>query len=215
VLENHHAYRAAADIYLEGFPFGSLTALMEAVLFGSCPVLALAPASRVLASDDLAFKGLLENATSEEQYLQQVEFLIHNPVERERIARQARTNIVKYHSGEGWRNVLQQVYQWLENTSHDPHRIPASSCLESDDDLSLSKFQLALCGDRPRLLDVGARTFPRITLAEMSALFSVSRRTRDTRISYSQYRSWWQDLLRPKIWRLIRQHPAVSALLRR
>lgn len=45
-------YYAAADIYLEGFPFGSLTALLEAVQSGLPPVLAPAQVPLPYRSDD-------------------------------------------------------------------------------------------------------------------------------------------------------------------
>src|SRR5206468_1847135 len=35
----YQSYQSAADLYLEGFPIGSNTALMEAALAGACPVL--------------------------------------------------------------------------------------------------------------------------------------------------------------------------------
>jgi hypothetical protein len=51
-------YFAAADVYLEGFPFGSLTALLEAVLAGLPPVLAPKCCPLPYRSDDFSLVDL-------------------------------------------------------------------------------------------------------------------------------------------------------------
>lgn len=52
------SYLAAADVYLEGFPCGSATALLEGVLAGLPPVLAPAVLPRLFRSDDFALASL-------------------------------------------------------------------------------------------------------------------------------------------------------------
>jgi len=216
VIENHYLYRIAADIYLESYPFGSLTALLEAALVGTCPVLALAPTSQVMASDDLALADIIGNATSEDSYIEKVESLIRIPDKREQIGNEIKERVIAYHSGQKWNGYLQEVYQYLRDKPHEPHRIPNSTCLETKDDLSLSGFHLALCGDRPRLLDVGRRAFPNITLKEIMKLFIVSLKMRHTKVSYTHlYRYWWRELFKLGILRSMRHQYIVSALLRK
>jgi predicted O-linked N-acetylglucosamine transferase (SPINDLY family) len=51
-IEDSTVYRAAADIYLETFPFGSQTALLEAALSGLAIVPACAPLFPLLVAND-------------------------------------------------------------------------------------------------------------------------------------------------------------------
>ena len=52
-------YFATADVYLEGFPFGSLTALLEAVLAGILPILAPECCPLPYRSDDFSLNNLV------------------------------------------------------------------------------------------------------------------------------------------------------------
>jgi hypothetical protein len=139
IIEGPSLYQAAADLYLEGFPFCSETALLESTLLGCCPVLSFAPGSRLLTCDDVALTGVVENATSEEDYIKNVGHLIHNRAERERIAKQAKAMVASFHCGSEWKSSLQSVYGYLERTKHCPDYIPNATSAETDDDLSLSK----------------------------------------------------------------------------
>ncbi len=58
VQQDVRPFVAAATVYLEGFPFGSLTALLEAVLGGLPPVLAPAQCPLPYRSDDFALASV-------------------------------------------------------------------------------------------------------------------------------------------------------------
>jgi glycosyltransferase involved in cell wall biosynthesis len=70
-VEDPASYQAAADVYLEGFPFTSLTAMLEAVRFGVPAVAAFGESRGVLQSDDLAIDGLWRCEATEDEYLSQ------------------------------------------------------------------------------------------------------------------------------------------------
>jgi hypothetical protein len=160
IIEDPSLYRAAADLYLEGFPICSETALLESTLFGACPVLSFAPGSRVLTCDDVGLSGVVENATSEEEYIEKVSHLIRNSEERKRVATQVKAKVSACHCGPEWKTSLQSVYEHLERTKHCPGRIPNATFLETDDDVSLSRVSA-------RLYD------PEVLWSEMSRLARV------------------------------------------
>jgi glycosyltransferase involved in cell wall biosynthesis len=144
IIEDPSLYRAAADLYLEGFPICSETALLESTLFGACPVLSFAPGSRLLTCDDVALRGVVENAASEEEYIENVSYLIRDSEERERIATQAKARVSAVHGGPEWTRSLHSVYEDLERIKHCPGCIPNATFLETDDDVSLSTVSARL-----------------------------------------------------------------------
>jgi hypothetical protein len=144
VIEDPSLYRAAADLYLEGFPICSETALLESTLLGCCPVLSFAPGSRLLTCDDVALTGVVENAASEGGYVENVSYLIRNRVERERIAAQAKARVASFHCGPDWKRSLQSVYRHLEHATHRPEYIPNATFSATDDDASLSEVSARL-----------------------------------------------------------------------
>jgi hypothetical protein len=144
IIEDPSLQRAAADLYLEGFPICSETALLESTLLGCCPVLSFAPSSRLLTCVDVALTGLVENAVNEEEYIEKVSHLIRDKTERERIANQAGATVGSFHCGPEWRSSLQTVYGYLERAKHCPNYIPNATFLATDDDASLSKVSARL-----------------------------------------------------------------------
>jgi hypothetical protein len=144
IIEDPSLYRAAADLYLEGFPLCSETALLESTLLGACPVLSPAPGSRLLTCVDVALEGVVQNASNEAEYLENVSYLIRNRAARERIAGQAKANVASLHCGPEWKRSLQSVYEYLERAKHCPAYIPNAAFLETDDDVSLSKASAPL-----------------------------------------------------------------------
>jgi len=80
-IEDPSVYRAAADIYLEGFPFGSQTALLEAALVALPVVSSYAPLFPLLAANDDAIQDLITNPKEEQEYMERVDLLIRQPPE--------------------------------------------------------------------------------------------------------------------------------------
>jgi hypothetical protein len=144
VIEDPSLHRAAADLYLEGFPLCSETALLESTLLGACPVLSPAPGSRLLTCVDVALEGVVQNPPDEDRYIEHVSYLIRNHTERERTAAQARGNIASFHCGPGWKRALQSVYGFLERARHRPDFVPNATFLETEDDVRLSRASARL-----------------------------------------------------------------------
>ena len=91
-MEDPSLYRAAADVYLESFPFGSQTALLEAALSGLPVVPAYAPLFPLLVANDDAVQDLIPNPQNEQEYMERVEYLIQQPERRVELGERLREN---------------------------------------------------------------------------------------------------------------------------
>lgn len=114
----------AADIYLDSFPLGSLTSLLEAGCH-EVPLLRynLYPAGvQLLQPDDPAFKGLMPVATDLKDYQEHISRLINDPVARGELGARIRESIVKTHTGEGWKETLENLYTCAAELG--PNRLP-------------------------------------------------------------------------------------------
>lgn len=156
-------YHAAADVYLEGFPFGSMTALLEAGLHGLPCVLAPETCPPPFGSDGIAFAGL-EKPADVADYVERVVTLLENSSERQQCGGLLTTSIRTHHCGAGWVGYLREVKQNLprRHQVHPPVEIPpipmhlasfwsAFSSRRRGDALGLS-FRFAIyLGLKPRL----------------------------------------------------------------
>lgn len=93
----------AADIYIEGFPFGSTTALFEAGMRGVPVVVSPAQCPPPFGTDGIALDHVLKRATSLEDYARHIVLLAANEAERCRLGRAVRESILRHHTGEGWK----------------------------------------------------------------------------------------------------------------
>lgn len=96
-------YYRAADIYLEGFPFSSLTAMIDAGLNG-LPMQRMRNVKLpILSGDDVALDGLIGAATNCEEYVSGVSRLIEMGADmRERLGVEISESIKSCHCGEMW-----------------------------------------------------------------------------------------------------------------
>ena len=133
-------YQRAADVYLEGFPFGSQTALLEGVMSGSPCVLAVAPATPLLATQDFALTGVVHNPGDEEEYVCHVSELLADPEKRRATGFKLRENVLHYHVGEHWSRCLAEVYRVIEGLKHAPAAIPATNGSARPVDLAISEY---------------------------------------------------------------------------
>jgi hypothetical protein len=140
-VEDPSPYWAAADVYLESFPFGSQTALLEAAVCGVPVVPAFDPIFPLLVAHDDAVADLLPNPRTEEEYLRRVDSLIQRPRDRAQLGAELRSRLISDHGGEGWMGRLAAVYETTSKTAHRPHRIPTTACEESDLDVGLAVWQ--------------------------------------------------------------------------
>ena len=98
----------AADIYLEGFPFGSTTALLEAALGGLPCVLPPASCAPPFTTDGIALE-LLERPADVPAYRQRIHLLLNDPEERVQCGRMLSESIRSQHCGPGWSRYLAAI----------------------------------------------------------------------------------------------------------
>lgn len=122
-LKEIDVYYKAADIYLEGFPIGSLTAALESALYGVPIILSPNPVSPILSTD--LYPGMDSPATSLGEYKELVsKYIVDLPF---RVARgqQQKNSIEAAHTDSGWSTKREQVLGQLPK--HDisiSHRLP-------------------------------------------------------------------------------------------
>jgi glycosyltransferase involved in cell wall biosynthesis len=145
-MEDSSLYRAAADAYLESFPFGSQTALLEAALSGLPVVPAYAPLFPLLVTNDDAIQDLIPNPKDENEYIERVELLIHNTERRAEFGEMLRTRLLAEHVGEGWLARLAAIYKETDRSTHGPRPIPISHCNIGGEDIGLSLWHVMADG---------------------------------------------------------------------
>jgi glycosyltransferase involved in cell wall biosynthesis len=145
-IEEPSLYRAAADIYIESFPFGSQTALLEAALSGLPVVPAYAPLFQLLVANDDALQDILTNPRYEQEYVERVELLIQKPNQRVALGKKLRQRLLIGHVGEGWLDRLSAIYLETDQLIHNPQQIPASVCNTTDADIGLGLWNVIADG---------------------------------------------------------------------
>jgi len=203
-VDDPTVYRAAADIYMESFPFGSQTALLEAALCGLPVVPAYAPLFPLLVANDDAVNDILLNPYNEEKFVERVDLLIQQPEQRVEIGGTLQKRLLVGHVGEGWLTRLAAMYLDTDSLKHNPRPIPISACKMMDADISLSLFDVMADGktDSVRVLgeDVGAVLRHTAFVAKWACNYSKARRVAWQAVQY--------DPKRRASWRLL----AVSLL---
>jgi hypothetical protein len=150
-------YQHSADVYLEGFPFGSQTALLEAALAGVPVVRAFQPPVRLLATSDESLAGLAETPLSEDEYVERVGQLVGSAELRESAGSALREAVRLSHVGDGWKRRLSAVYARTDGLVHAPGPLPRTQAETTSDDLALSEWQVGRpsgVGARPARLTV-------------------------------------------------------------
>lgn len=145
-IENPSLYHAAADIYLESFPFGSQTALLEAALSGLPVVPAYAPLAPLLVANDDALTDILHNPRNEQEYIERVELMIRCPDQRVTLGEALRKRLLVDHVSEGWLKRLAGLYQETDRLTHHPQPIPISLCRTTNMDIGLSLWHVMADG---------------------------------------------------------------------
>lgn len=136
-------YWASADLYLESMPFGSATALMEAVHAGLPAVLPFAPPLDLFVTNH-GLESILRNPETEADYVAEVIGLLRDDARRLALAEALAAHISAHHTGEGWRRQLEQLYALTDTLRHDPGPVPATGCVDSPLDRALSDWQAFL-----------------------------------------------------------------------
>jgi glycosyltransferase involved in cell wall biosynthesis len=145
-VEDPSRYRSAADIYLESFPFGSQTSVLEAALHGIPIVPAYAPLFKLLVANDDAIQDLLQNPHDEQEYLERVDLLIRDPQQRVALGESLRDRLLIDHVAEGWLDRLAALYRETDRLIHCPKIIPFAPCSNTFADISLSLWHVMADG---------------------------------------------------------------------
>ncbi|MEP6569273.1 MAG: glycosyltransferase family 4 protein [Acidobacteriota bacterium] len=196
VVPDPTPYYQAADLYLEGFPYGSMTALLEAIMTGVCPVLMYKPIPQADMSEDVGLQEIVKGAGSEQEYVEQVSALIADEDSRKKLSEQVAAKVISSHRGEIWREYLQRIYEQLESKTHESAMIPESVRSEDLDDLGLSAFALTR-QKGPLLQTVVNQNFNRLAVGDIMWLLFLARTMRDGKFTYKE-NSIWGGLLKAK-----------------
>jgi hypothetical protein len=113
VVDDPTPYYEAADIYLNSFPVGALTSLLEAGSY-ELPLVSYQQFSdeyTLLRCSDPALKETLMIETELEEYRRTLSGLINNTGMRKSLGEQTRVAIVDLHAGDGWYSKLEELYE--------------------------------------------------------------------------------------------------------
>jgi glycosyltransferase involved in cell wall biosynthesis len=94
-------FHDAADVYIEGFPFGSTTALMESGLKGIPCVLAPATSPPPFTTDGLAL-DMLDRPADLKEYVMATLALLGNEQEALKAGQAIASSLASHHCGKGW-----------------------------------------------------------------------------------------------------------------
>ena len=96
-----------SDIFLESFPIGSLTAELDAMLYGIPVIKAPMPLSNILTIED--YTSLDKNPKSLTEYKDLVLRYIHDVQMRQIKGNEQREEVIKKHTGKGWNDLLDHI----------------------------------------------------------------------------------------------------------
>ena len=189
VLNDPSDYQAAADLYLEGFPFGSYTALLETAVRGVCPVVMYAPTEHNDISGEVTLSGLVHGARDASGYVADVTALLGDPPERARRAGLIAQRIRTYHDAAASRGYVEEVYRRLAALRHEVALPPDRPPQEARHDLDLAGFQSTRM-HIPLADWISNRTLRDLAPGEFLRFLAISVRSGDTRLAPRHAKSW-------------------------
>lgn len=196
-IENTGLYRAAADVYIESFPFGSNTSLLEAALDGLPVVPACRPLTKLVVASNDSLTDLLTNPADEAEYAQRIKCLANDPAGRRAFGQSLRNELLKHHVGLPWKAHLDAVYRAAAELVHQPGPIPVTRCETTPCDIGLSLFSAIANGRSTNGTD------PPSPLGALRHSAFVAKHARDfgtaRALSFSALRA---DVLGLQTWRL-------------
>jgi hypothetical protein len=107
------AVQHAADLYVEAFPFGTTTALLEVGLKGVPVGLAPAQSPPPYGTDGIALDDILRRPTSILEYQTTMTDMCRNAEKRAVLGTTVREAILHHHCGAGWRKHLENAIKSL------------------------------------------------------------------------------------------------------
>jgi len=118
---NVERFHDVADIYLEGFPAGTTTALLESAMQGVPCVLAPASAPPPSGTDGVALNDFYRpNQVAD--YVHEVIDLVNNQERRATMGQFWESSVAKHHSGAGWTAYLDEI-RAHSNGEHRVHEL--------------------------------------------------------------------------------------------
>jgi hypothetical protein len=108
----------AADVYVDSYPFGSSTSMLEAMNYAT-PALSLAPESLradVLFTDHPSIPNELYRTTSLAEFHSRLHLLITDRVYRQHVGNEVARLVSDFHDGTGWQAALERVYAKAQTT---------------------------------------------------------------------------------------------------
>jgi hypothetical protein len=134
------SFRAAADIYIESFPFGSHTAALEAGRSGLPLVLAYYTPTPFFSSRSEWLDGIVSRPTTEAMYVDQACRLAQDAQARKQAGQAVKQQIAACHRGKAWRTDLRAALDHLESMTHAPASIPVFEMKEDEMDIATAQW---------------------------------------------------------------------------
>jgi hypothetical protein len=186
-VANPLPYQRAADVYLEGLPWASLTATLESAALGLCPVLTYDATPQLANSEGPGLAGLIENPASETEYRAEVRRLLADAAARSHLGEELQAQMQRHHQGAGWRAHLKGAYRALAATAHAPEAIADAPSLREPEDDGLIRFLEHQAGAAAALADLCAGD---VALRDVLAMLRLSFQSRDSRLRMADIRAW-------------------------
>ena len=127
LLPDASVLQQAADIYVDSFPFASLTSLLEAGSFGT-PVMTFRghpPDCGVFGSDTRGLDEHMLTPASPEEFHRELGRLVSDRDARVELGERTRQAIVDTHTGTGWQASVAELYEQAGQVNSVPHVGPA------------------------------------------------------------------------------------------
>jgi glycosyltransferase involved in cell wall biosynthesis len=195
IIPDPTEYQIAADLYLEGYPFGSYTALLETSALGVYPVLMHSPTAHNDVSREVTLHGLTKGAQKEQSYVTEVTRLLNAPEERVRCGQIVAQRIEDHHSAKASRGYLEQIYRQLATLHHKVEPLPDRISQTERHDLDLAGFQSSRM--RIPIADwISNETLRGLTRSEFLKLFMISIAAGDTRLALRHAKAWMSMIKR-------------------
>lgn len=180
-------YLAAADIYLDSFPYPSMTSVFESVASGVFPVFIYAPTPQLDFTHEPAFRAVARRTETENEYRQYVSNMITNVEQRQALAARAAQDVRHFHTGVGWLSRAESIYDQFVNIKH-VWRVAGETLPRRDDiDVQRAMWDESVMGRYP----VACLAAPSMTrLTDVFRLASDSLRLGDTAFYADHLRAW-------------------------
>jgi hypothetical protein len=187
LLDDPTQYLVSSDLYVEGFPYNSLAALLDTIILDVCPVLMYNPTPQLCTAEVLGLENLVSHPADEAEYIKLVTHLLNEPDERTELGRRCGAYIRSHHQGAGWRTQLETIYAYLEQTVHTPRLLQSAACLYETDDINRNRFSYNLYQDIPLVYTAIPLT---LSFKHYMSLLYTSIRCGDTKLRMKHIRRW-------------------------